>query len=67
MTIKKLLTLCAQSLQKHNILGLDFAGNEVIDINTLKHNRAKEKALYLVSLVQDTSSLEKQGLDKKRP
>ncbi|MDC9715044.1 MAG: hypothetical protein PSN36_04400 [Gammaproteobacteria bacterium] len=25
----------------------------------------KEKALYMVSLVQDTSSLEKQGLDSK--
>jgi transcriptional regulator with XRE-family HTH domain len=46
------------------LLGLDFAGNEIIDSNTLKHNRAREKALYLVSLVQDISSLEQQGLDK---
>ncbi|WP_428026431.1 helix-turn-helix domain-containing protein [Arcobacter sp.] len=45
-----------------NVLGLDFAGNEVIDINTLIENRAKEKALYIVSLVQDTSALEMQGL-----
>jgi transcriptional regulator with XRE-family HTH domain len=48
-----------------NILGLDFSGNEIIDIKTLRENRAKEKALYIVSLVQDTSVLEKQGLDNK--
>ncbi len=46
-----------------NILGLDFAGNEVISINKLKEQRAKEKALYIVSLVQDTSALEMQGLE----
>jgi predicted transcriptional regulator len=46
-----------------NVLGLDFAGNEVIDIKTLKEKRAEEKALYVVSLVQDTSSLEMQGLE----
>ena len=46
-----------------NILGLDFAGNEIIDIATLKENRAEEKALYIVSLVQDTSALEMQGLE----
>ena len=46
-----------------NLLGLDFAGNEVIDIKTLKEKRAEEKALYIVSLVQDTSSLEMQGLE----
>ena len=45
-----------------NIMGLDFAGNETIDINTLKLNRAEQKALYIVSLVQDTSALEMQGL-----
>jgi hypothetical protein len=45
------------------VLGLDFAGNEVIDINTLRENRAKEKALYIVSLVQDTCALEAQGLE----
>ena len=48
-----------------NILGLDFSGNEIVDIKTLRENRAKEKALYIVSLVQDTSVLEKQGLDNK--
>jgi len=48
-----------------NVLGLDFAGNEVIDIKTLREKRAEEKALYIVSLVQDTSALEMQGLNKK--
>ncbi len=45
------------------IMGLDFAGNEMIDVKTLKERRAKEKAIYIVSLVQDTSSLEMQGLE----
>lgn len=49
-----------------NLLGLDFAGNETLSIDELKQKRAKEKALYMVSLVQDTSSLEKQGLDSKQ-
>jgi len=48
-----------------NVMGLDFAGNEIVDIDTLKENRAKEKALYIVSLVQDTSTLEMQGLEAK--
>ena len=47
-----------------NIMGLDFSGNEIIDIRTLKEQRAKEKALYIVSLVQDTSALEMQGLER---
>lgn len=47
------------------LLGIDFAGNEIIDIDTLRHNRARQKALYLVSLVQDTSSLEQQGLESR--
>jgi len=46
-----------------HIMGLDFAGNEIVDIKTLKETRAKEKAIYIVSLVQDTSSLEMQGLE----
>lgn len=46
-------------------LGLDFAGNEIIDIQTLKEKRAEEKALHIVSLVQDTSALEMQGLEKE--
>ena len=48
-----------------NIMGLDFAGNETTDVETLKENRAKEKALYIVSLVQDTSALEMQGLESR--
>jgi hypothetical protein len=32
----------------------------------LEQNRVKEKALYMVSLVQDTSSLEEQGLDNEQ-
>ncbi len=48
-----------------NVLGLDFAGNEIVDTKTLKQKRAKEKALYIISLVQDTSSLEKQGLEQE--
>jgi transcriptional regulator with XRE-family HTH domain len=48
-----------------HLLGLDFAGNEIVGIKTLRHNRAKEKALYIVSLVQDTSSLEQQGLESE--
>jgi transcriptional regulator with XRE-family HTH domain len=46
-----------------HLMGLDFAGNIILDISILKENRAIEKALYIVSLVQNTSSLENQGLD----
>ena len=45
-----------------NIMGLDFSGNELVDVETLRDTRAKEKAVYIVSLVQDTSALEMQGL-----
>lgn len=45
------------------VLGLDFAGNEIVNIKALKEKRAEEKALYIVSLVQDTSALEMQGLE----
>lgn len=45
-----------------NVLGLDSLGNEVLSIETLNEKRAEEKALYIVSLVQDTLSLEMQGL-----
>ena len=45
------------------VLGLDFAGNVMIDAETLKDKRAEEKARYIVSLVQDTSALEMQGLE----
>jgi len=48
-----------------NFLGLDFAGNEQISLAALKERRAKEKALYLASIVQSTSALEMQGLDNE--
>ena len=48
-----------------NVLGLDFAGNEMVDIDILREQRAKERALYIVSLVQDISALEMQGLEKR--
>lgn len=44
-------------------LGLDLAGNELVSIGELLDKRAEQKALYVVSLVQDTSSLENQGLE----
>ena len=47
-----------------NVLGLDFAGNEQISLKELEKRRAKEKALYLASIVQGTSALEMQGLEK---
>jgi transcriptional regulator with XRE-family HTH domain len=47
-----------------NILGLDFAGNETISFNKLQKQRAKEKALFMASLVQSTSALEMQGLEE---
>jgi len=47
-----------------NLLGLDFAGNEVISFSQLQKRQAKSKALFMVSLVQDTSSLEMQGLEE---
>ena len=47
-----------------NLLGLDFAGNEVISLNRLQKQRAKEKALFMASLVQSTSALEVQGLEE---
>ncbi|MFW2525432.1 helix-turn-helix domain-containing protein [Aliarcobacter butzleri] len=47
-----------------NLLGLDFAGNEVIPLTQLQKQRAKEKALFMASLVQNTSALEVQGLEE---
>jgi len=46
-----------------NLLGLDFAGNEIVPLDELKKQRAKEKAIFMTSLVQSTSALEMQGLD----
>lgn len=48
-----------------NVLGLDFAGNEVVPLTQLQKNRAYQKALFMASLVQSTSALEMQGLDKE--
>ena len=47
-----------------NLLGLDFAGNEVVPLKELEKQRAKEKAMFMASLVQSTSALEVQGLEK---
>ena len=47
-----------------NFLGLDFAGNEVVSLDELKKQRAKQKATFMASLVQSTSALEMQGLDE---
>ncbi len=47
-----------------NLLGLDFAGNEVVPLIQLQKQRAKEKALFMASLVQSTSALEVQGLEE---
>ncbi|MEN8147832.1 MAG: hypothetical protein ABFR02_09470 [Campylobacterota bacterium] len=47
-----------------NLLGLDFAGNETITLKELRKKRAKEKAQFMASLVQGTSALEMQGLEK---
>ncbi len=48
-----------------NVLGLDFSGSEMVSIELLKQKRAKEKATFMASLVQSTSALEEQGLEKK--
>jgi len=47
-----------------NLLGLDFAGNETVPFKKLQKQRAKEKALFMASLVQSTSALEMQGLEE---
>ena len=47
-----------------NVLGLDFAGHEVVTLEELKKQRAKQKAIFMASLVQSTSALEMQGLDE---
>jgi len=47
-----------------NLLGLDFAGNEIVPLDELKKQRAKQKAIFMASLVQSTSALEMQGLDE---
>ena len=47
-----------------NMLGLDFAGNEIVPLEELKKQRANEKAIFMASLVQSTSALEMQGLEQ---
>jgi len=49
-----------------NLLGLDFAGNEQVPLEELEQRRAYDKAVYMASLVQGTSSLEKQGLETEQ-
>ncbi|MFA6757218.1 MAG: helix-turn-helix transcriptional regulator [Campylobacteraceae bacterium] len=46
-------------------LGTNLAGDEKVSIKKLKKNRAAKRALFMASLVQSTSALEKQGLEKK--
>lgn len=48
-----------------NLLGLDFAGNEIVPLKQLEKQRAKDKAIFMASLVQSTSALEVQGLEQK--
>lgn len=45
-------------------LGLDFAGNEIVKIKDLRKKRTEEKAIFLASIVQGTSALEMQGLER---
>ncbi len=46
------------------VLGLDLAGNEIISLEDLQKQRANTKALFIASLVQSTSTLEMQGIEK---
>ncbi len=46
-------------------MGLDLAGNTIVPLNKLREQRARQKALHLATLVQGTSTLEKQGLNPK--
>lgn len=46
------------------VLGLNFAGEEIMSLKELQQYRAKEKALFMASLVQGTSTLEMQGMNK---
>ena len=47
-----------------NMLGLDFAGNEIVALKELEKKRARQKAIFMASLVQGTSALEMQGIEK---
>lgn len=46
------------------VLGLNFAGEEITSLKELQQHRAKEKAIFMASLVQGTSALERQGVEK---
>ena len=46
------------------VLGLDFAGNKTISLDKLKKQRAAQKAVFMASLVQETSALEMQGMEE---
>jgi len=48
-----------------NLLGLDFSGNEELNLSELQEQRAIIKAEFMASLVQTTSALEEQGLDEE--
>ncbi|PHO10770.1 hypothetical protein CPG37_02700 [Malaciobacter canalis] len=45
------------------ILGLNSYGKEIKSVKQLRKDRARFKAIRVVSMVQDTSSLEEQGLE----
>lgn len=45
------------------LLGLNFHGRETKTLRQLNKDRARKKAIRVVSMVQDTSSLEEQGLE----
>ncbi|WP_129108548.1 hypothetical protein [Halarcobacter bivalviorum] len=45
------------------ILGLSSYGKEIKSVKQLRKDRARSKAIRVVSMVQDTSSLEEQGLE----
>ncbi len=47
------------------VLGLDLAGNEIMSLEDLQKQRANIKARFMASLVQSTSTLEMQGIEKK--
>lgn len=46
-----------------HLLGLNSYGREITSVKQLRKDRARSKAIRVVSMVQDTSSLEEQGLE----
>lgn len=49
-----------------SILGLSRTGKEIKKANEIRKARAREKAIKIVSMVQSTSALEAQGLEKSK-